>query len=113
MTAHRSGFLRLDLSERDQLYMAWMSFVQGGGLFVPTTDVYNLGEEVFVRVDMPDAVSKGVAGKVIWITPRGALKPREQGIGIQISGQDRGALERQVETLLAGTLASTRPTQTL
>lgn len=113
MTSRRQGLLQLDLSDRDRLYMAWMSFVEGGGLFVPTDDAYTLGEEVFVRVEMPDAGSKGVAGKVVWITPKGALKPREPGIGIQINRRDRGELQRQAETLLAGTLASQRPTQTL
>ncbi|MGH8162123.1 MAG: PilZ domain-containing protein [Gammaproteobacteria bacterium] len=106
-------FLHLDLSDRDKLYMAWMSFIQGGGLFVPTDGDYTLGDEVFVRVDMPETGSKGVAGKIVWITPKGALKPREPGIGIRISRQDQGELRRQAETLLAGLEASDRPTQTL
>ncbi len=93
--------------------MAYMSFVEGGGIFVPTDDAYSLGEEVFVRVDLPDSGSKGIAGKVVWITPKGARSPRVPGIGIQISKQDRGELQRKAEATLAGTLASERPTQTL
>ncbi len=111
--ARQPGFLHLDLRDRDRLYMAWMGFIQGGGLFVPTDGDYRLGDEVFVRVDMPDTGSKGIAGTVVWITPKGALKPREPGIGIRISSQDRGELQHQAETLLAGLQASDRPTQTL
>lgn len=107
------GILRLDLGDRGRLYMAYMTFVQGGGIFVPTEDAYDLGEEVFVRVELPESASKGVAGKVVWITPRGAASPRVPGIGIQISKQDRGELQREAEALLAGSLASERPTQTL
>lgn len=111
--ARGQRILHLDLSDRAHLYMAYMSFVEGGGLFVPTGDSYSLGEEVFVRVDMPDSTSKGIAGKVVWITPKGALSPRVAGIGIQISKQDRGELQRQAETMLTGMLASERHTQTL
>ena len=111
--ARRPGILQLELNDRNQLYAAWMSFIERGGLFVPTDDEYELGEEVFVRVGMPDGTSKGMAGKVVWISPKGVVKPREPGIGVQISASDRGQLQRQAEALLAGALAAERPTQTL
>jgi type IV pilus assembly protein PilZ len=113
MPTQRQGFLQLDLRDNASLYLAWMGFVEGGGLFIPTEDGYNLGDTVFVRVRMTDAGTKGVAGKVVWVTPKGALKPRERGIGIQIGRQDRGELQRETERRLAGTLTSGRPTQTL
>lgn len=109
----RPSILQLELNDRHRLYAAWMSFVDGGGLFIPTDGEYKLGEEVFVRVGMPDNSSKGIAGKVVWLSPRGVVRPREQGIGIQISRSDRGQLQRQAEALLAGALAAERPTQTL
>lgn len=108
------GILQLDLSDRSRLYMAYMPFVQGGGIFVPTEGKYKLGDEVFVLVRLPDSSEfKGVAGKVVWITPHGASSPHTQGIGIQFSAQDHGELHRQIENLLAGTVASERPTHTL
>jgi len=110
----RQGILQLDLSEKTRLYMAYMSFVEGGGLFVPTNGDYKLGDEVFVLVTLPEAPeAKGVAGKVVWVTPRGAPSPRQQGIGLQISAQDRGDMQRQISALLAPVIDSERPTQTL
>ncbi|MDN5863879.1 MAG: PilZ domain-containing protein [Gammaproteobacteria bacterium] len=111
--SRRPSILTLDLSDRNSLYRAWMSFVEGGGIFVPTNREYSLGEEAFVRVDMPDKSSKAVAGKVVWLSPRGVVRPREQGIGIQISKSDRGQLQRQAERLLAGSLGADKPTQTV
>lgn len=113
-TPRRQGILQLDLSERSRLYMAYMSFVKDGGLFVPTDASYEIGAEVFVLVKLPEAPEpKGVAGRVVWITPRGVPSPRQQGIGIQISAQDRGEMHRQIEALLAPILTSDRATQTL
>ena len=43
----------LSLTIRDEpvLYAAYMPFVHNGGLFVPTTDDYDLGDEVFCCSD--------------------------------------------------------------
>lgn len=113
-TGRRQGILQLDLADKTRLYMAYMSFVEGGGLFVPTDGEYQLGDEVFVLLTLPEAPEpKGIAGKVVWITPRGAPSPRQQGIGVQISPQDRGEMQRQIAALLAPVIDSERPTQTL
>lgn len=110
----RQGILQVDLSDRVHLYMAYMPFIHGGGLFVPTADEYKIGDEVVMLVKLPEApAAKGVAGKVVWITPKGASSPRKQGIGVQFSEQDRGETERQIQALLAGRLAAEKPTQTL
>lgn len=110
----RQGILKLDFSDRNRLYMSYMPYVKGGGVFIPTQDEYAMGEEVFVMVTLPDAPApKGVAAKVVWITPKGAANPRTRGIGVQISAQDHGALNREIEAIIAPILRSDRPTQTL
>jgi type IV pilus assembly protein PilZ len=50
-----------------------------------------------------------VAGRVIWLTPKGAQGKRTAGIGVQFSDQDRGQTQKKIETYLAGALAATRP----
>lgn len=112
--AHRQGILKLNFNDRSRLYMAYMPYVKGGGLFIPTQDEYAMGEEVFVMVTLPEAPApKGVAANVVWITPKGAANPRTRGIGVQISSQDHGALNREIEAILAPILHGERPTQTL
>jgi type IV pilus assembly protein PilZ len=44
----RPGVLSLNIRERAALYAAYMPFLKGGGIFIPTSRQYQLGEEVFM-----------------------------------------------------------------
>jgi Tfp pilus assembly protein PilZ len=111
----RPGVLSLSIRERAALYAAYMPFLKGGGLFIPTTKAYRLGDEVFVLLSLMDDPNKiPVAGKVVWITPAGAQGSKTQGIGVQFADAEGGAVARnKIEGLLGGTLKSNRPTHTL
>ena len=54
-----------------------------------------------------------VAGKVAWITPKGAQGNKIAGIGVQFSELDKGATKSKIENQLAGALKSDRPTHTM
>lgn len=109
----RKGILSLTIKDKAVLYAAYMGFVQNGGLFIPTNKVYQLGEEVFLLLNLMDEPEKvPVAGKVIWVTPRGAQGNRAAGIGVQFTDQDDSARSK-IETYLAGSLKSDRPTHTM
>lgn len=108
----RSGILSLTIKDKAVLYAAFMPFVKGGGLFIPTNKTYNLGDEVFLLLNLMEEVEKiPVAGKVIWITPKGAQGNRAQGIGVQFTGDETA--KNKIETYLAGALQSDRPTHTM
>ena len=47
-TSPKPGVLSLSIKEKGALYAAYMPFLKGGGLFIPTNRTYNLGEEVFI-----------------------------------------------------------------
>ena len=107
------GILTLSIKEKSSLYMAYMPFVKNGGLFIPTTKPYKLGDEVFILLTLLDSNERlPVAGKVIWLTPRGAQNKRTQGIGVQFSDQDGGETQKKIETALAG-MDDSRPTHTM
>ncbi|MCL5041012.1 MAG: PilZ domain-containing protein [Gammaproteobacteria bacterium] len=109
----RNGILSLTIKDKSVLYAAYMPFVKHGGLFIPTNKHYRPGDEVFMLLNLMDEVEKiPVAGKVIWITPRGAQGNRAAGIGVQFSDQDNTARSK-IETYLAGALKSDRPTHTM
>ncbi len=109
----RNGILSLTIRDKSVLYAAYMPFVKNGGLFIPTSKSYNLGDEVFMLLSLMDEPEKiPVAGKVVWITPRGAQGNRAAGIGVQFSGEDDLA-SKKIETYLAGALDSERPTHTM
>ncbi|MCU5783873.1 type IV fimbriae assembly protein [Alcanivorax balearicus MACL04] len=113
MPGGRSGILSLSIKDKAALYAAYMPFIGNGGLFVPTEKVYQLGEEIFLLLSIMDEPEKiPVAGRVVWITPRGAQGNRSAGIGVQFSDQDDTA-RRTIENHLAGSLQSDRPTHTM
>lgn len=109
----RSGILSLTIKDKAVLYAAYMPFVQGGGLFIPTNKQYQLGDEVFMLLKLMEEPEKiPVAGKVIWVTPKGAQGNKVAGIGVQFTGDDTLAKDK-VETYLAGALQSDRLTHTM
>lgn len=109
----RNGILSLTIRDKAVLYAAYMPFIQNGGLFIPTNKSYTLGDEVFMLLNLMDEPEKiPVAGKVVWITPKGAQGNRAAGIGVQFSGEDDSAAKK-IETYLAGSIESDRPTHTM
>ena len=109
----RSGILSLTIKDKAVLYAAYMPFIQGGGLFIPTSKQYELGEEVFMLLKLMEEPEKiPVAGKVIWVTPEGAQGNKVAGIGVQFTGDETMAKDK-IETYLAGALTSDRLTHTM
>jgi type IV pilus assembly protein PilZ len=108
-----AGILSLTIKDKAVLYAAYMPYVNNGGLFIPTNKSYSIGDEVFVLLNLMDEPEKiPVAGKVIWITPKGAQGNRSAGIGIQFADEASIALHK-IETHLAGMVESERPTHTM
>jgi type IV pilus assembly protein PilZ len=102
------------INDKEALYQAFMPFIKNGGLFIPTTKHYELGDEIFLLLRLMDEPERlPVAGKVIWVTPKGAEGNKAIGVGIQFSDQDKGAARRKIEDYLAGMLSSERPTHTM
>lgn len=109
----RNGILSLTIKDKAVLYAAFMPFIKNGGLFIPTNKKYKLGAEVFILLSLMDEPEKlPIAGKVVWITPKGAQGSRAAGIGIQFDNEDDTVLKK-IETYLAGAMDSDRPTYTL
>jgi type IV pilus assembly protein PilZ len=111
----RPGVLSLNIREKAALYAAYMPFLKGGGIFIPTSREYRLGEEVFMLLSLMDDPNRiAVQGKVVWITPEGVQGNRTQGIGVQFTQDETGASAKAtIEKLLGELLASARPTHTL
>jgi type IV pilus assembly protein PilZ len=111
----RPGVLSLSIKEKSALFAAYMPFVKGGGLFIPTNKQYKMGEDVFMLLTLMDDPAKlPVSGKVVWITPTGAHGNRIQGVGVQFAFNESGkAAQNKIEGLLGGSLKSSRPTHTM
>ena len=90
-----------------------MSFLQSGGLFVPTARPYRLGDEVFLLLTLMDEPEKlPLAGRVVWITQEGTQGNRQADIGIEFSDEDV-TIKAKIENYPAGPLTSEPVTHTL
>jgi type IV pilus assembly protein PilZ len=108
------GIISLAIKDKGSLYASYIPFVKNGGLFIPTSKRFNLGEEVFMLLTLMEESERiPVAGQVIWITPEGSQGNRTTGIGVQFSNQDSGETRTKIEALLGGALQADRPTHTM
>ena len=114
MAAPKPGILSLTIRDKSALYASYMPFVRNGGLFIPTTKNYKLGDEVFMLLTlMEDKEKVPIAGKIVWVTPKGAQGNRTAGIGVQFSDLDKGQTRNKIENVLAAALKSERQTHTM
>ena len=113
--ASRPSVIQLVFREKAALYAAYMPLLTDGGLFVPTTRDYQLGEDIYLLLTLPDDPQRyPVAGRVAWVTPARAGGNRTQGVGIQFPKDEKSRqLKLKIEELLGTALGSERPTQTI
>lgn len=96
------------------LYLSYMPFIKGGGLFIRTKQAYQLGDLVVLQVHLPNLPEEYVInGQVVWITPIGAQGNKPAGIGVQFAEDKSRDFCNKIETILAGMLKSTQITDTL
>ncbi len=112
--SNKPGVLSLAIKEKSALYAAFMPYVKGGGLFIPTNKVFKIGEEVFMLLSLlDDPMRLKVVGKVVWIMPV-AQANRPQGIGVQFNEKDGGIeVKNKIEAILGGALKANRATHTM
>lgn len=101
--------------DKTALYAAYIPIMSEGGLFVPTTRDYRLGDDIYLLLTLPDDPQRyPVAGKVGWITPANASGGRTQGVGVRFPADEKTrALKLKIEEILGTTVSSNKPTQTL
>ena len=110
---NKSKVLSLAIKDLAVLYAAYMPFVDGGGLFIPTKKVFNMGDRLSLLISLMTEEKKyPVEVKVIWITPDKAHNNMAPGVGVQFSGASAAELCAKIEQLLIGT-SSTNRTNTM
>jgi type IV pilus assembly protein PilZ len=114
-SAARPSVIQLVFREKGALYAAYIPLLTDGGLFVPTTREYKLGEDIYLLLSLPDDPQRyPVAGKVAWITPSNASGGRTQGVGVRFPADEKTrGLKLKIEELLGTSISSSKPTQTL
>jgi type IV pilus assembly protein PilZ len=111
----RPSVIQLVFREKTALYAAYIPAFTDGGLFVPTTRDYKLGEDVYLLLALPEDNQRyPVAGKVAWLTPANASGGRTQGVGVRFPGDEKTRqIRARIEEILGTSVSSSKPTQTL
>ena len=114
-TTPRPSVIQLAIKEKAALYAASIPMFAEGGIFIPSTREYRLGDDVYVLITLPDDAQRyPIAGKVAWITPARSVGNRTQGIGIRFPKDEKSdQLKTRIEQILGTALNSDRPTQTI
>ena len=111
----RPSVMQLVFREKGALFAAFIPLFAEGGLFVPTSRAYHLGEDLYLLLSLPDNPQRyPVAGKVAWITPPNASGGRTQGVGVRFPADDKSRLLKlKIEEILGTQISSSKPTQTI
>jgi type IV pilus assembly protein PilZ len=111
----RPSVIQLVFREKGALYAAYIPIFADGGLFVPTTRDYRLGDDIYLLLTLPEDPQRyPVAGKVGWITPANASGGRTQGVGVRFPGDEKTrVLKVKIEEMLGTSIQSSKPTQTI
>ncbi|MDO9236026.1 MAG: PilZ domain-containing protein [Rhizobacter sp.] len=115
LAGSRPSVIQLVFREKGALYAAYIPVLTDGGLFVPTTREYRLGEDIYLLLSLPEDNQRyPVAGKVAWITPPNASGGRTQGVGVRFPSDEKTrVLRTRIEELLGTAISSPKPTQTI
>lgn len=111
----RPSVIQLVFREKGALFAAFIPLFAEGGLFVPTLRNYQLGEDLYLLLSLPDDSQRyPVAGKVAWITPANASGGRTQGVGVRFPVDEKSRLLKfKIEEVLGTLISSSKPTQTV
>ncbi len=111
-----SNFIKLNITEENTLYNCYLPFLKNGGLFYQTDKSYELGDEVVLLLVLFNEDKTSIAGKVVWINPKGASGGRPAGIGVHFDNdeQNKAADARhKIENILVNRLKSAKRTYTM
>ena len=102
------------IKDTDDLYQAYMPFIENGGLFIKTAENHQLGDLVLIRLQLlEDPAIYLLKTKVVWLSPDNSQAHTLFGIGVQFLDDDKGQVRSKIETYLAGKLNASHPTLTL
>ena len=109
--------LQLRLESKPIIYMSYMSFLEYGGVFLPSNDKFTMGEEVLLVLELvgPAHTDKlFIKSNVCWINANPSASGRPKGIGLAFSSDESGVKAKALfEAILSGLLANERATYTL
>lgn len=89
------------INDASDLYQCFIPFIERGGLFIPSKEVFEMGEVVELKLMFSDK-EWSIEAPVVWITPEAAVDDaRPGGVGLQLKAEHEN-LYNEMQTLLVG-----------
>ncbi len=93
--------LTLTVADLQSLHSSYMPFIKEGGIFVPTTQPFELHDEVVLQLRLVEESKKlTIAGRVVWLSSGMGHRGTKPGVGIQFMGENRTRIRQFIEELL-------------
>ena len=109
--------LNLRLEGKPVIYASYMSFIEYGGVLLPTNDTFKMGEDIMLVLELvgPANTEKFlIPTRVCWINSNPSAAGRPKGIGLAFGTDEQSVKAKNAfEALLSGVLNNERPTYTL
>lgn len=109
--------MSLRLESKPIIYASYMSFLEHGGIFLPTDDQFAMNDEVLLVLELvgPGKTEKlFLKTKVCWINANPSASGRPKGIGLAFTDDENGVKAKAtIEAILSGLLHNERATYTL
>lgn len=109
--------LQLRLENKPAIYSSYMSFLEYGGVFLPTDDSFTMAEEVLLVLELvgPGRTDKlFIKANVCWINANPSASGRPKGVGLAFGSDESGLKAKAIfEAILSGLLNNERATYTL
>ena len=109
--------LQLRLESKPIIYASYMSFLEYGGVFIPSADKFHMGEEVLLVLELvgPAKTEKlFIKTNVCWINANPSGSGRPKGVGLAFGSDESGLKAKALfEAILTGLLHNERPTYTM
>ena len=93
-----SNLFFLSITSAEILQSLYLGYIRNGGVFIPATGGYMLGDPVFILLSLVAEKRKiPICATVIWITPIQSQENKCSGIGVRFADSEskvRGMVER-------------------
>lgn len=98
----------------NQLYKSYMPWLKNGGLFLPTSKRFEMGQEILMMVVLPEIREKfPAAGVVSWVCPQNTTGHNKPGVGVEFTDGEGMALRSRIEGMITEQKKVGAPTYTL
>jgi len=85
---------RLKFGKENPDRLAYTEDISTSGLFIKSANIYQPGNVIKIRLDLPDGKEVGLKGRIMWakkVPPLMMQRIRKSGMGVRILKIDSGA----------------------